>query len=63
MTAEQFARRIAQRHLATDPGLREIMYLPENAPANEIRLIEVNVSALLPDEFTPEIQGWRSTDS
>jgi hypothetical protein len=36
------ARWYAQRHLRTDAGVQEIHYLPENAPAREIRLLEVN---------------------
>jgi hypothetical protein len=34
----------ARRHKQTDPGIREIHYLPTGAPANEIRLVEVNQS-------------------
>jgi hypothetical protein len=32
----------ARQHLYTDPGIRTVNYLPENAPDREIRLIEVN---------------------
>jgi hypothetical protein len=32
----------ATQHLQTDPGVREIYYLPVNAPSREIRLLEVN---------------------
>jgi hypothetical protein len=32
----------AKRHKATDPAITEIHYLPGGAPANEIRLVEVN---------------------
>lgn len=32
----------ARQHLYTDPGIRTVYYLPENAPEREIRLIEVN---------------------
>jgi len=31
----------AKRYKETDPGIREIYYLPDGAPANEIRLVEV----------------------
>jgi hypothetical protein len=32
----------AKRHGETDPSIRAIHYLPTAAPANEIRLLEVN---------------------
>ena len=32
----------AREHLKTDPGVREIYYLPSNAPDHEIRFVEVN---------------------
>ncbi len=53
-TRDQLARWYAVKHLATDPGLREVIYLPEKAPPNEIRLLEVNLLLQLPD--TPEIE-------
>ncbi len=36
------AKWYASRHLNTDPGIREIYYLPIDAPEREIRLVEVN---------------------
>jgi hypothetical protein len=47
MPATQFnrnamARSYAARHLKTDPGIKEIYYLPAGAPEREIRLLEVN---------------------
>src|SRR5438874_1856649 len=36
------AAHYARRHLKTDPGIREVYYLPANAPDREIRFIEVN---------------------
>lgn len=46
-TAKLYARRL----LSVDPGLREIFYLPVNAPDDEIRLIAVNeLIAELKDE-------------
>jgi hypothetical protein len=33
---------VARRHLSVDPGLSEVHFLPEGAPADEIRLVEVN---------------------
>jgi hypothetical protein len=32
----------AREHLKTDPGVREIYYLPNDAPEREIRFVEVN---------------------
>lgn len=49
LTAKRFAAWIARRHLASDPGVREVLYLPANAPAKEIRLLEVNVSLKVPE--------------
>ena len=36
------AKWYAARHLKTDPGLREVFYLPADAPEREIRFLEVN---------------------
>lgn len=33
---------VAETHLITDVGLREIWYLPQGSPPNEIRLLELN---------------------
>lgn len=33
---------VARKHLLVDSGVREVWYLPQGAPADEIRLIEVN---------------------
>jgi hypothetical protein len=38
---DEVAKRYALRHLKTDPGIRDVYYLPA-APAREIRLVEVN---------------------
>ena len=32
----------ARQHMKTDPGIRAIYYLPDNAAEREIRLVEVN---------------------
>lgn len=32
----------ARQHLNTDPGIKEIWYLPTDAGAREIRLVEIN---------------------
>ena len=47
MPATQFDRDsiaswYAKQHLATDPGVREVCYLPSNAPDRDIRLVEIN---------------------
>ena len=39
---DTMARSYAQRHLKTDEAILENHYLPDGAPANEIRLVEVN---------------------
>ena len=44
---DKFARHYANNHLRTDPGVKEIYYLPTNAPEWEIRLLEVNT--LIPE--------------
>lgn len=41
---DKMARWYADRHLKTDPAIREVHYLPTNAPGREIRLIEINES-------------------
>ena len=61
-TREKLAEWIARRHLASDPGIREIIYLPAKAPRGEIRLLEVNVLLETPEgeqveplDFSPGI--------
>ncbi len=39
---DRMADSYAKRHRAADPAIREIHYLPTDAPADEIRLVEVN---------------------
>jgi len=39
---DEMARWYARQHLKTDPGVREIYYLPGDAPEREIRFVEVN---------------------
>ncbi len=41
-TQQDVAAWIAKKHLFIDPSIREIWYLPKGAPANEIRLLELN---------------------
>lgn len=49
---DDLARWYAQRHLDTDTGVERVFYLPANAPAREIRLLEVNrmISETTPPE-------------
>ena len=51
---EALAEWYARRHLNVDPTIREVIYLPGGAPANEIRLIEVNALSTVPDESSVE---------
>ena len=60
-TADEFARWVAQRHLASDAALDRVVYLPTGSPADEIRLLEINrfLNGADPDpieplDFTPE---------
>jgi hypothetical protein len=52
----------AQRHYKTDQAIQEVVYLPENAPEREIRLVEVNKSIaeqapLEPIDFGVDVGG------
>jgi hypothetical protein len=39
---DSVAQWVAHNHMFIDPGIIEVWYLPEGAPENEIRLLEVN---------------------
>jgi hypothetical protein len=39
---DELARWYAKKHLKTDPGIREVLYLPKGSPEREIRLLEIN---------------------
>jgi len=54
MNRAQFTEWVALRHLASDPFIREVYTLDHEAPADEIRLVEVNTSATLPEEMKAE---------
>jgi len=61
---DQFAVWMARQHLAIDKGIVKIAYLPGNAPADEVRLLEANALASLPEnapveavDFMPDIDG------
>ena len=64
LSKEEFARWIAHQHFAIDEGIKRILYLPTGAPAKEIRLLEANALASLPEnapveavDFMPDIEG------
>lgn len=40
--AKSWAEHYARRHYQTDPGITDIYYLPDGAPIDVIRLVEVN---------------------
>ena len=55
-------RWLAQRHMETDAAIERVVYLPTGAPANEIRLLEVNRFLRPPDndvieplDFSPDV--------
>ena len=50
---DKIAEWVAKRHLGTDGSIRQVVYLPSGAPANEIRLLEVN-ERFARDEEVPE---------
>ena len=43
---DSVAEWLAKQHFITDPTIREIWYLPQGAPPNEIRLLEVSERVL-----------------
>jgi hypothetical protein len=54
---------LARRHFIADSGIREVWYLPEGAPPNEIRLLEINdrfagnEAEVEPVDFGLDIEG------
>lgn len=56
---DSLARWYATRHLSIEPTIREIIYLPEGAPDNEIRLMEVNTLSMIPDDAPVEAIDFR----
>jgi hypothetical protein len=63
MSRDEFAHWIARRHFNIDKGIVRIVYLPTNAPENEVRLLEVNDLAI-PEgapveavDFMPDVEG------
>lgn len=68
MTKEEFVAWIARQHFAIDKGITRILYLPTGAPAEEVRLLEINALASLPEngpveavDFMPDIEGAHYT--
>ncbi len=47
---------IARRHLAADSGIQKVVYLPKGAPADEIRLLEVNDRQAPPESGGTKIE-------
>ena len=39
---KSWAHTYAKKHFETDTGIRRVIFLPDGAPENEIRLVEVN---------------------
>lgn len=46
---DEFAEWLARQHMAVDPAITEVIYLPNNAPEQEVRLLEVNAKLTVPD--------------
>lgn len=68
MTKDEFARWIIRRHFAIDKGLSRILYLPKDASEQEVRLLEINELAHIPEgepveaaDFMPDIDEVRFT--
>jgi len=68
MSKDEFVAWIARQHFAIDKGIARILYLPTGAPHEEVRLLEVNTLASLPEngaveavDFMPDIEGIHFT--
>jgi len=62
---EAFAAWLARRHMTSDAAIERVVYLPDGAPENEIRLLEVNRflhpaanDEIEPLDFTPDVDGF-----
>lgn len=51
---DAMARWYAAKHLSVDPYIREVVYLPAGAAADEIRLLEVNGVPTTPEDAPVE---------
>ncbi|HEX7376353.1 MAG TPA: hypothetical protein VF278_04540 [Pirellulales bacterium] len=47
---DDVAKWVAKKHFIADSGIREIWYLPQEAPTDEIRLLEVNDRFVVNDD-------------
>ena len=47
---KSWAQTYARKHLETDSGIRLVIFLPEGAPADEIRLVEINEQIAVRDD-------------
>jgi hypothetical protein len=68
MSKEDFVTWIARQHFAIDKGITRILYFPTGAPEEEVRLLETNVLASLPEngpveavDFMPDIEDAHFT--
>jgi hypothetical protein len=64
MTKDSFVQWIVSHHFAIDKGITKILHLPAGAPEKEVRLLEVNELATIPEngtvqafDFMPDIEG------
>jgi hypothetical protein len=64
MTKDAFVQWIVRHHFAVDRGITKILYLPAGAPEKEVRLLEVNELAMIPENetvdafnFMPDLEG------
>jgi hypothetical protein len=64
MSKESFVEWIVRHHFAIDKGITKILYLPAGAPEKEVRLLEINELASIPEngtveafDFMPHIEG------
>lgn len=64
MSRDEFAFWIGRQHFDIDKGICRIIYLPSGAPPKEVRLLEVNDLAPIPEnapvmafDFRPVIDG------
>jgi hypothetical protein len=61
---DSFVQWIVSHHFAIDKGVVKILHLPSGAPEKEVRLLEVNELAKIPEngtvqafDFMPDIEG------
>jgi hypothetical protein len=64
MSKDSFVPWVVGHHFAIDMGIAKILYLPAGAPEKEVRLLEVNELAAIPEnapveafDFMPDIEG------